>query len=71
MKLFIDNKRAEIQHAIRQSQSNIQWLKRRVIFASKNVMDDKAVRFYTQKIEAQEMLLKSLSKYDSTHNHLH
>ena len=71
MKLFIDNKRNEIKDAIHQSQLNIQWLKRRVVFASKNASDENIVRFYTQKIEAQEMLIESLSKYESAQNNLH
>ncbi len=69
MKFIVGSKNIEIKDAIRQLQLNIQWLKCKLVIASQCAEGEKVTRFYTQKIEAQKVLMTCLSKYDAVHNH--
>lgn len=68
MKLFIGSNGIEIKDAIRQLQLSVKWLKCRAIIVSKCADDEKTIHFYTQKIEAQKILIKCLSRYDAKYN---
>ncbi|MES2826481.1 MAG: hypothetical protein V4732_23040 [Pseudomonadota bacterium] len=70
MKLFIGSNGIEIKDAIRQLQLNIKWLRYRAILVSKCSGNEKTIHFYTQKLEAQKILIKCLSRYDAKYNNL-